>query len=161
MHRFVLFALLLFCSTAVLCQSMLTPNGNSQASGKPSAEQWVLDLSNGQPGKTTARPAFKGFNCHTPSTTPNQASAPIDVDHLFDATCTGSKSQVEPLAHVEIFALNENSLSRSPLMVWPKLKGGPIPTQWPIGKAEPIPTRWPNLKLQPVDGGSASPAPKR
>jgi hypothetical protein len=150
MHRFVLFALLLFPSTSVLCQSTATPPGNSQAPGKPSAVQWPLDFSSSQPGQTAARPAFKGFDCHGPHTTPNQANAPIDLDHLFNAPC----AQVEPLARVELFARNENSFSRSPFVVWPHLKGEPIPTQWPSVKTEQIPTEWPNLKLQPINGRS-------
>jgi hypothetical protein len=153
MHRFVLFALLLFPSTVVLCQSMATPPGNSQAPGKPSAAQWPLHFGSSQPGQTAARSAFKNFDCHGPNTTPNQASAPIDLDHLFNATCTDLKSQVEPLARVELFARNENSFSRSPFVVRPHLKGEPIPTQWPSVKIEQIPTEWPNLKLQPIDGG--------
>ncbi len=161
MHRFVLFALLLCPCAMVLAQSIGTVPGNSQAPGKPSAVQWPLDLSNGQPGQTAAKPAFKNFNCHGPNATTNQEHAPIDLDHLFDATCTGLKSQAEPLAHVELFARNENSFPRSPLVVWPKLKGEPIPTQFPNAKVEKIPTEWPNLKMQPIDGGSASVVPKR
>jgi hypothetical protein len=133
---------------------MATPPGNSQAPRKLSAVQWPLDFSNSQPGQTAAKPAFKNFNCRGSDTTPNQASAPIDLDHLFSSTCTDLKSRVETLARVELFARNENSFSRSPLVVWPRLKGEPIPTQWPNGKVEQIPTEWPNLKLQPIGGGA-------
>ena len=155
MHRFVLFALLLIPSTAVYCQSMATPPGNSQVSRKPSAVQWPLDFSNSQPGQAAAKPAFKSFDCNGPNTTPNQASKPIDLDHLFNATCTDLKSQVEILKRgVELYARNESSFSRSPFVVRPHPKGEPIPTQWPNVKVEQIPTEWPNLKLQPIDGGS-------
>lgn len=154
MHRFVLFALLLVPSTAVLAQSMATPPGNSPAPAKLSASQWPLDFSNSQPGQTAARPAVKSFDCHGPSPTPTRASAPLDVDHLFNATCADLKSQVEPLARVELFARNESSFSRSPFVVRPHLKGEPIPKQWPNLKVEQIPTEWPNLKLLPIDGGT-------
>jgi hypothetical protein len=157
MHRLVLFALLLFPSTAVLCQSTATSPGNSRAPGKPSAVQWPFDFGSSQPAQTAAKPAFKSFDCHGPKTTPNQASTPIDLDHLFNTPC----AHVEPLAHVELFARDENSISRSPLGVWPHLKGEPIPTQWPNAKVERIPTEWPNLKLQPIDGGSPGLVPAR
>jgi hypothetical protein len=150
MHRFVLFALLLLSSTAVLCQSTATVPGNPQTPGKPSVAQWPLDFSTGQPGQTAAKPAFKTFNCHGPNTTANQAGAPIDLDHVFDAPC----AHVEPFTHVELFARNENSISRSPFAVQPHPKGEPIPTQWPKVKVEQIPTEWPKLKLQPTNGGS-------
>ena len=154
MRRVVLFALLLFLGTAVFCQSMATPPGKSQAPRRPSAVQWPLDFGNVQPGQTTARPAFKSFNCHGLNTAPHQATAPIDLDHLFSASCTDLQSHTEPFAHVELFALNENSYSRSPLVVRPHPKGEPIPKQWPDLKFEQIPTQWPNLKLQLIDGGS-------
>ncbi len=154
MNRFVFVALLLFPGAAVLCQSMATPPGNSQAPDKQSAAQWPLDFSYGQPGQTASRPAFKSHNCQGANTTPNQASAPIDLDHIFSAPCMDLKSHVDPLAHVELFARNEDSFSRSPLVVRPHPKGEPIPTQWPNSRVEQIPTQWPNLKLQPIDGGS-------
>jgi hypothetical protein len=160
MHRFVLFALLLSSSAMVLAQSMGTPPGNSQAPGKSSSVQWPLNFSSSQPGQTAARPALKSFNCHAPNTTPNQASPPIDFDHLFNSTCLDLKLQVKPFARVELFARNESSFSRSPFVVWPQLKGEPIPTQWPNGKVEQIPTQWPNLKMQPIDGGAAALVPK-
>ena len=69
------------------------------------------------------------------------------------------KSHVEPFAHVELFALNEDPSSRSPLVVRPHPKGEPIPRQWPNLKFEQIPTEWPNLKLQLIDGGSSSLVP--
>jgi hypothetical protein len=158
MHRFVLFALLLCPSTAVLCQSAAAPLGNSQAPGKPSTAQWPLDFSSSQPGQNAARPAFKNFDCRGPNATPNQASAPVDFDHLFDSTCTNLNSRAEPLTHVELFARNENSLPPSPFVVWPHLKGEPIPTQWPAAKVEQIPTEWPNLKLQPIGSAGLVPA---
>ena len=161
MQRFVLFALLLFSSSAVFSQSTATPPGNPQAPVKPSAAQWPLDFSNGQPAQTAEKPAFKNFDCHGPNATPNQAGAPIDLDHLFDATCTGLNSQAEPFAHVEFFARNENSLQRLPLVVRPHPKGEPIPTQFPNVKVEQIPTEWPNLKLQLIEGGSSGLVPKR
>jgi len=159
MHRFVLFALLLCPGTAVLCQSTATAPGNSQAEGEPSTAQWPLDFSNSKPGQNAARFAFKNFDCHGPNSTPNQATAPIDLDHLFDSACTGLKSHAEPLTHVELFARNENSLARSPFVVSPRLKGEPIPTQWPNVKVEQIPTEWPNLKLQPINGVSPASVP--
>ena len=161
MNRFVLFALLLLSSASALCQSTATAPGNSQAPGKPSAAQWPLDFSGGQPGQTAAKPAFNTFDCRGPKTASNQASAPIDLDHLFDAACPGLNSQAEPLTHVELFARNENSISRSPFAVWPHLKGEPIPTQWPKVKVEQIPTEWPNLKLQQIDGESTGLVPAR
>ncbi len=159
MHRFAFFALLVLQSTAVLCQSAATLPGNSQAPGKPSAVQWQLDFSNSQPGQTAARPALKRFNCNGQDTTPSQANAPVDVDHLFSASCMSLKSHVEPFAHVELFALNEDPSSRSPLVVRPHPRGEPIPRQWPNLKFEQIPTEWPNLKLQLIDGGSQSLVP--
>jgi hypothetical protein len=160
MRRFVLFVLLLFPVTAVFCQSMTTPPGNSQAPGKPSAAQWPLDFSNSHPGQTAARLSFKSFDCRGPNTNPNQANTPIDLDHLFlFTTCADLQSHGEPFARAELFALNENSYSRSPLVVRPHPKGEPIPKQWPNLKFEQIPTEWPNLKLQPIDGGSSSLVP--
>jgi hypothetical protein len=154
MHRHVLFGLLLFSSTAALCQSAATAHENSQAPGKPSGTQWPLDFSNGQVGLTAGKPALKSFDCHVLNTTANQPSAPIDLDHLFDTACTGLKWQAEPPTHVELFARNEHSLSRFPFGGGSHLKSEPIPTQWPNAKVERIPTEWPNLKLQPIDGGS-------
>jgi hypothetical protein len=110
--------------------------------------QWPFSFSNGQPGQAAARPTFKSFNCYDPNTIQNQAGVPIDLDHLFNAPCTDVKS------HVDLFALNEYSFSRSPLLVGPHPKGEPIPTQWPNARIEQIPTKWPNLKLQPIDGES-------
>jgi hypothetical protein len=159
MNRFVFVALLLFPGTAVLCQSMATPPGTSQAPGKLSAVQWPLDFSYGQPGQTAPRPAFKNFNCQGSNTSPNQASAPIDLDQVFSASCLDLKSHVEPLTHLELFARNEDSSVRSPLVVRPHPKGEPIPKQWPNLKFEQIPTEWPNLKLQLIDGGSSGLAP--
>jgi hypothetical protein len=69
------------------------------------------------------------------------------------------KSHVEPLTHVELFARNEDSSVRSPLVVRPHPKGEPIPTQWPNSRVEQIPTQWPNLKLQRIDGGTPGLAP--
>jgi hypothetical protein len=159
MHRFVLFALLLLSSTAALCQSTATAPGNLQAPSKPPVGQWSLDFSSGQLGQTAAKPAFKSFDCSGPNAATNQASGPIDLDHLFDSTCTDLKSRAEPLTHVEFFARNENSISRSPFAVQPHLKSEPIPTQWPNAKVERIPTQWQNLKLQPINGGSAGLVP--
>ena len=110
--------------------------------------QWPLDFGNGQAGQIAARPTFKSFDCHGANTTQNQASAPIDLGNLFNASCRDLKS------HTELFALNENSFSFSPPVVRPLAKGEPIPTQWPNAKFKQIPTQWPNLKLQPIDGGS-------
>jgi len=159
MNRIVFLALLLFPGTVVLCQSTATAPGNSQAPGKLSAVQWPLDFSNGQPGQTALRPAFNNFNCQGSNTSPNQASAPIDFNHLFSSTCMDLKSHVEPLTHVELFARNEDSSVRSPLVVRPHPKGEPIPTQWPNSRVEQIPTQWPNLKLQRIDGGTPGLAP--
>jgi hypothetical protein len=148
MNRLVLFAVLLFQSTVVFSQSTATPPGSPQTPGKASMGQWPFDFSNSHPGHTAARPTFKSFDCQGSNTTQNQASAPIDFDHLFNAPCADLKT------HVEFFARNENSFSRSPLVVQPRFKFEPIPTQWPNAKTEQIPTQWPNLKLQPIDGGS-------
>jgi hypothetical protein len=157
MNRLMLLAVLLFESTVVFCQSSATPHGSPQAPGKAAmgqvAGQWPLGFSNCQPGQTAARPWFKSFDCHGSNSTRNQASAPIDLDRLFNANCTDLKSQVE------LFARNEDSFSRSPLVVRPHAKGEPIPGQWPNAKIEQIPTQWPNLKLQLIDGGSAGLVP--
>jgi hypothetical protein len=153
MNRLMLFAVLLFQSTVVFCQSSATPPGSPQLRGKESIGQWPFDFSNGQLGQTAARPTFKSFGCHGPNTTQDQASAPIDLNHLFNAPCTDLKSQVE------LFARNENSFSPFPLVVRPHFKSEPIPTQWPNAKFEQIPTQWPNLKLQPIDGRSPSLVP--
>jgi hypothetical protein len=115
--------------------------------------QWPFGFSNGQPGQTAARPTLKSFDCHGPNTNQNQANVPIDLDHLFNAPCTDAKSRAD------LFALNENYFSVSPLVVGPHPKGEPIPTQWPNAKIKRIPTQWPNLKLQPIDGGSSSLVP--
>jgi hypothetical protein len=155
MSRFMLLAVVLFQGALVFCQSTAAPSGSAQLSGKASvgqwAGQWAFSLSNGQPGETAARPAFGNFDCHGPNTTPSQASAPIDFDHLFSAPCADLKT------HVEFLARNESSFSRSPLVVQPHVKGAPIPTQWPNAKLEQIPTQWPNLRLQAIDGGSPDP----
>ncbi len=153
MNRLMLFAVLLLQGTVVFCQSTATPSGSPFVPGNVSMGQWPFDWSKVQSEQTASRPAFKSFDCLGPSTTRNQASAPIDFDHLFSAPCMDLKS------HVELFAHNENSLSRSPLVVQPHLKGEPIPTQWPNAKIEKIPTQWPNLKLQPIKGGSAGLVP--
>ena len=147
MTRLVLFAVLLSQSSLIFCQSTATPPGSLQGSGKVSMGQWPFSFSNGQPGQTAARRTFKSFDCHGPNTTQTQANVPIDFDHLFNAPCTDLKS------HVDLFALNENSSSWSPLVVGPHPKGEPIPTQWPNAKIKQIPTQWANLKLQPIDGG--------
>ncbi len=161
MHRFAFFALLVLQSSAVLCQSTATPPGTPQAPGKPAAAQWPLDFSKVQPGQAAAKPAFRSFDCTGKNSAPNQPSAPIDLDHLFSASCMDLKSHVEPFALVELFARNEDSFSRSPLVVRPHPRGEPIPKQWPNLKFEQIPTEWPNLKLQLIDGGSPSLVPAR
>jgi hypothetical protein len=148
MNRLVLFAVLLFQSSLIFCQSTATPTGSPHVPGKVSMGQWPFGFGNGQPGQTAARPVFKSFDRHRPNASQNQANVPMDLDHLFNASCTDLKS------HVELFALNENSLSRPPLVVEPHPKGEPIPTQWPNAKIEQIPTQWPNLKLQPIGGES-------
>ena len=149
MNRLMLFAVLLFQSTAVFFQSTATPFGSPQVPGKVFILQLPFDFSNGQPGKTVAKPTFKSFDCPDLNATQNQVSVPIDLDHLFNASCTDLKS------HVELFARNESPFSRTPLVLRPHPKGGPIPTQWPNAKIEQIPTQWPNLKLQPI--GEESP----
>lgn len=159
MQRFALFALLLFPGAAVLCQSTATSPGNSQAPGKLSAVQWPLDFSNGQTRQAAAKPAFERFNCNVRNTAPSQASAPIDLNPLFSAPCMDLNAHAEHFTHVELFALNENSFSRSPLVVQPHPKGEPIPGQWPNLTFKQIPTEWPNLKLQPIGGGSPAPRP--
>jgi len=148
MNRLILFVVLLFQSTVGLCQSAAIPPGNPQTLGEVSMGRWPFDFSNGQPGQTAARPAFKSFDCHGTNTTQSQVSVPIDLAQLFNASCTDLKS------HVELFSRNENPFSQSSFVVQPHLKSEPIPTQWPNAKLEQIPTQWPNLKLQPIDGGS-------
>jgi hypothetical protein len=159
MSRLMLFAVVLFQGTLVFCQSTAAPSGSPQLSGKASmgqlGEQWAFGLSNGQPGKTTARPALGSFDCHGLNTTPSQAGAPVDFDHFFSGSCADLKT------HVEFLARNESSFSRFPLAVQPHLKGQPIPTQWPNAKSEQIPTQWPNLKLQAINGGSPGLVPDR
>jgi hypothetical protein len=153
MCRFALYAVLLFQSTVAVCQFTATQPGSSQVPGKGSTVQWPFDFSKSQSGQTAAKPSFKSLDCPGSKTAQNQATAPIDFDHLFNTSCTDLKS------HVEFFARNENPLSRSPLVVQPHSKGEPIPTQWPNAKFEQIPTQWPNLKRQPIDGGSSGLVP--
>jgi hypothetical protein len=148
MNRFVFFAVLLFQGTFVFCQTMVTPPESSKAPGKLSTTQSPFDLSNGQPWQTAAGPAFKSFDCYGSNATQNRAGAPIDLDHLFNATCTDMKS------HPALFALNENSFSPPLSVVRPHPKGELIPKQWPNLKFQQIPTQWPNLKLEPIDGGT-------
>jgi len=164
MKRLILFAVVLFQGTlfqgtAVFCQSPATPLGSAQISGKvltgQLSGQCPFDFSGGQLGPTAARPSFKSLECNGPNSTLNQASAPIDFDHLFSARSADLKTQED------FFARNEGSSSRSPLDVQPHLKGEPIPTQWPNAKAEQIPTLWPNLKLQPIKDGSPGLDPAR
>jgi hypothetical protein len=146
MNRFVLIALLLFQSTVLLCQSQAAPPDSSQAPGKRPTVQWPFDFGVGQPAQAAPKLTFKNFDCHGLSTAQNQASPPIDLDHLFNATCADSNS------HAVLFAFNEKSVSRSPFVVPPHPNIEPIPTQWPNAKCKQIPTQWPNLKLQPIDG---------
>jgi hypothetical protein len=153
MSRLVLVAVVLiqgtfFQGTAVFCQSPATPLESPQISGNGSMGQLPFDFSGGQSGLTAAKPSFKSFRWEGPNSAANQASAPIDFYNLFSAPRADLKT------HLEFFARNENSFSRSPLVVQPHLKGEPIPTQWPNAKAEQIPTLWPNLKLQPINSGS-------
>jgi hypothetical protein len=153
MNRLVLFAVLLFQSSLIFCQSTAIPARSAQVPGKVSMGQGPFRFSNGQPGQNTARRTFKSFDCHSPNATQNQANVPIDFDHLFNAPYMDLKSRVD------LFALNENSSSWSPLVIGPHPRGEPIPTQWPHAKIERIPTQWPNLKLQPVDGISPGVVP--
>jgi hypothetical protein len=148
MNRLMIFAILLFESAVVFSQSTGTTPVSPQAVGNEQMGQWPLEFSHGRPAQIGTGPTFKSFDCHGRNTTQNQASAPIDFDHLFSAPCTDLKPHVELFAHNEIFS------SQSPLDVPPQLKGEPIPTQWPNAKLEKIPTRWPNLKLRPIDEGS-------
>lgn len=153
LKRLVLFAVLLFQSSLILCQSTATPPGSPQVLSKGSIGQWPFIFGNDRPEQTVGRPTFKSFDCHGLNTSNNQASVPVDLDQLLNAPCSDLKS------HVEYFALNENSFSWSPLLVGPHPKGEPIPTQWPNARIEQIPTQWPNLKLQPIDRGSPGLAP--
>ncbi len=153
MNRLVLFAVLLSQSSLIFCQLTTTPPESPQVPGKVSMGQWPFSLSNGQPRQTAERPSFKGFDCRGPNTAQNQAGVPADLDRLFNAPCTELKS------HADLFALNSDHFSQSPLFVEPPPKGEPIPTQWPNAKIERIPTRWPNLKLQPIGGVSAGLTP--
>lgn len=155
MHRFVLLALPLFLNSAVLCQSMAAASGISETPQKLSAVQMPLNFGNDQPGQAATKPAFKNSDCNRTSNAPNEANAPIDLNHLFSAQCADPKSHIEPFSHVELFARNENSFSRSLFVFRAHPKGEPLPTQWPNLKVEQIPTQWPNLKLQPI--GDASP----
>lgn len=148
MNRPMLFAVLLFQSTIVFCQSTATPPGSPQTAGKGSMEQLPFDFSNSRPGQTAARPTFNRFDCQGSDAAQNQANAPIDFEHLFNAPCSDLKT------HVEFLARNGNSFSQSPLVVQPRSDFEPIPTQWPKARSERIPTQWPNLKLQPIDRGS-------
>jgi len=154
MKRLVLFAALLSQSSLIFCQSTSAPQGVPQVPGNVSMGPWPFSFNVGRPGQTAIdRPAFKSFHCASQNTIQNQASAPIDLDHLFIAPCADVKS------HVELFAFNTNSFSSTPLVVGPHAKGEPIPTQWPKAKIERIPTQWPNLKLQPIDKGAAGLVP--
>lgn len=148
MNRPMLFAVLLFQSTIVFCQSTATPPGSPQTAGKGSMEQLPFDFNDSRPGQNAARPTFKSLDCQESSTTQNQANAPIDFEHLFSAPCADLST------HAEFLARNENSFSRSPLVVQPRSDFVPIPTQWPKARSEQIPTQWPKLKLQPIDRGS-------
>jgi hypothetical protein len=149
MNRLVLFTFLLFQSSLIFCQSTATSPASPQVPSKVSMGEWPFGFSNSPLEQGVARPTFKSFDCHG-TNAKNQASVPIDLDHLFNVACPVLKTDVETLA------LNERYFSRSPLVVGPRSKGEPIPTQWPNAKIEQIPTQWPNLKLQPIDGGSSS-----
>jgi hypothetical protein len=142
----------LFQGTAVFGQSPATPLGSGQISGKISMGQLTgqcpFDFSGGLLGQSAAKPSFKSFKCNGLNSTANQADAPIDFGSLFSAPSANLKTDLE------LFARNESSFSRSPLVVQPHPKGEPIPTQWPKAKAEQIPTLWSNLKLQPIESGS-------
>ncbi|MFZ0304643.1 MAG: hypothetical protein WAL75_18270 [Terracidiphilus sp.] len=153
MYRFVLLAIVLFESSAVFCQSTASPPVSTQVPGKAIVGQWPFDFGKAQPGQIAAKPTFKSFDCDGLNSARNQASAPIDLDHLFDVPCVDKKPRVELFAH------NDNLFSQSPLVVRPHPKGEPIPTQWPNAKVENIPTEWPGLKLQPIEGGSQGLAP--
>jgi len=165
MHRSVLFALLLLPGAGVFGQS--TATGNLPAARIPSTDVsgpvWSIDVVNGQtgsqPGKTAAKPALRNFNCRGAKTTVKPAGGSADLDRLFDSSCADLARPTPPLTHFELFARNEDSGVRFPLMVQPHAKGEPIPTQFPSAKVEQIPTQWPNLKMQLVEGGSARPAP--
>lgn len=148
MNRLMLFAILVFQGTLVFSQSPATPPASPQTSGKASMGQWPFDFSYGRQRQTAASPFFTGLYFQGPNTTPNQTSAPIDFDHLFNAPDADLKTPFEFLAR------NENPFSLSPRFVQPQSKFEPIPTQWPNAKTEQIPTQWQNLKLQPIYGQS-------
>jgi hypothetical protein len=152
MYRLALFTFLLFQSSLIFCQSTATSPASPNVPDKAAMGQWPFGFSNSPLEQSVARPAFKSFDCNGPNAK-NQASVPIDLDHLFNVSCPVLKTDVET------FALNERYFSRPPLIVGPHLKGQPIPTQWPNAKIERIPTRWPNLKLQPIDAGTSSSSP--
>jgi hypothetical protein len=155
MNRLELFSVLLFQSSLVFCQSTATSSASPQVPGKVSMGQWLFGFRNNPLEQSVAKPTFKSFNCASPSTNRNHATAPVDLDHLFNVACPVLKTDVETLA------LNERYFSRSPLVVGLHPKGEPIPTQWPNAKIVRIPTHWPNLKLQAIDGGSSDSDPAR
>lgn len=155
MNRLMIFAVLLFQSSVVYCQSAATLPGSPQTPSNVHMGQWPFDFTSGRQGQTAARPIFRGFDFRGSNTTRNPASAPIDFDHLLNAPDTDLKT------HFEFLARNENPFSQSPVVVQPHSKFGPIPTQWPNAKTEQIPTQWSNLKLQPIDGGFRGVAPGR
>jgi hypothetical protein len=165
MNRLMFLAVLLFQSTVIFGQSTATLLGSPQTQSKVSTGQLPLgrwpsgqppfDFGFGQPGQTATGPLFKNFDCEGLNTAQNQANAPFDFDHLFNAPCKDSKT------HIEFLARNESFFSRSPLVVQPHYNFEPIPTQWPNVKTEQIPTQWPSLKLQPIDGRSSGLVPAR
>jgi len=163
MKRLIFFAVLLFQSTVVFGQSAMSLLGSPQTQGKVSMGQSLLgqaplvqspfDFGVGRPGQALAGPFFKSFDCHGSNTAQNQANAPVDFNHLFNAPCAESKTDIDYIAR------NENAFAFSPLVTQPRFKSQPIPTQWPKAKSEKIPTQWANLKLQPIDGRSSNSVP--
>jgi hypothetical protein len=158
MNRLMFLAVILFQSTVVFGQSTATLLGSPQTPGDVSTEQWQLgqapfDFGTGRPGQTLTGPLVKSFDCQGSNAAQNQANAAVDFDHLWNAPCKDSK------ANIEFFARNESSFLQSPLVVQPRFKSEPIPTQWPKAKSEEIPTQWTNLRLQPIDGRSSGLVP--
>jgi hypothetical protein len=163
MNRLMFFAVLLFQSTVVFGQSTAALLGSPQTQGKVSMGQSPLgqaplgqspfDFGIGQPGQTLTGPLFKSFDCQGSNTAQNQANARVDFNHIFNAPCAETKTDIDFLAR------NENAFAWSPLVVQPHFKSEPIPTQWPNAKTEQIPTQWQNLKLQPIGGRSSGLVP--
>jgi hypothetical protein len=155
MNRLMFLAVLLFQGTVAFGQSAAALLGSPQAHGRVSTGQPPFDFGVGQPGQTLTGPLFKSFDCQRSNTAQNQANAPVDFNHIFNAPCAETKTDIDFLAR------NENAFAFSPLVVQPHFKSEPIPTQWPKAKSENIPTQWPNLKLQPIDRGSSGLVPAR